>query len=482
MANSIGKDALKLTIMKIIMLLISMLSTMLLSRFRSLEEYGTYSQIIMVVTLIISIISMGLPNSINYFLASANSKEEKNNFLATYFSFNTLVGIIAGIILIIATPYISKYFNNTLIYKFIYVLLILPWVNIINSSFDNFLVVEKKTNLLMKYRMFRGIVTLLLIIIAYEFNWNFVLYMKCFIISETLFTIIIYFIITNQSKTKLIGLDFKLIKKILNFSLPLGLATIVGTLNLQADKLMVGYFYDTKMLAIYSNAANELPVTFISVSMTAVLMPQIIKLLKDKKENSAIKLWGSATYLSYIFMCFFSISLYVFAPQVITFLYSSKYLPGISIFRIYSLLLLLRTTYFGMVLNCLGKTKIIFYYASLTFLLNIVLNLILFYLIGINGFALATIISVSIVNFLQLKKTSILLKISIKNIMPWKKIINVTTINIFFGFIFYFMIENINLEYIVGDVIEAIIFGLIWLFIYLLLLLKEIKAMWYLLN
>jgi len=59
--NSIGKEAVKLTTARMITLLISMISAMLLSRFRTLEEYGTYSQIVMVVTLAISIFTLGLP-------------------------------------------------------------------------------------------------------------------------------------------------------------------------------------------------------------------------------------------------------------------------------------------------------------------------------------------------------------------------------------------------------------------------------------
>lgn len=478
MDNSIGKDALKLTIMKIITLIIGMLSTILLSHFRSLDEYGTYSQIVMIVTLVISIVSMGFPNSINYFLASADSKEEKTSFLSTYFSFNTLVSFIAGIILIIATPLISKYFNNTSISKFTFVLLLLPWINIINSSFDNFLIVEKKTSLLMSYRIFRGIVTLSLILIAFRINWDFILYMKWFMVSEIIFTIIIYLIVINESNTKLIGIDYTLIKKILVFSLPLGLSTIVATLNIQADKLMVGYFYDTKTLAIYTNAANELPLTIISASITAVLMPQMVRLLKCKKENEAVRLWGSASYLSYIFICFFSISLFVFAPQVMSFLYSDKYLPGVEVFRVYSLLLLFRTTYFGMVLNCLGETKFIFYSSIITLVLNVVLNLILYYLFGIKGFAMASIVSIGIVAYLQLKVTSFKLKIPFKNIMPWKEFLSVTIINITFGGIIHFMALRVHLGNSLISIVKVLIIGILWLIIYLSILRKTIEKTW----
>ena len=42
MKNSIAGDATKLTAVKVATTLLTMLSTMLLSRFRTLEEYGIY--------------------------------------------------------------------------------------------------------------------------------------------------------------------------------------------------------------------------------------------------------------------------------------------------------------------------------------------------------------------------------------------------------------------------------------------------------
>ena len=65
---SVGKKSLILTITKIITLLVSLIVSMLLSRYATLEEYGTYSQLLIAVNLFTSIFMLGLPNSTNYFL------------------------------------------------------------------------------------------------------------------------------------------------------------------------------------------------------------------------------------------------------------------------------------------------------------------------------------------------------------------------------------------------------------------------------
>ena len=48
---SIGKDAVILTTSRVIVALIGLITSMLLARFRTLDEYGTYSQIIMIMDL-----------------------------------------------------------------------------------------------------------------------------------------------------------------------------------------------------------------------------------------------------------------------------------------------------------------------------------------------------------------------------------------------------------------------------------------------
>ena len=55
-----GSDAIRLTASKIMVMAIGMVSSMLLSRFRTLTEYGTYSQLLMAINLVSSLLMLGL--------------------------------------------------------------------------------------------------------------------------------------------------------------------------------------------------------------------------------------------------------------------------------------------------------------------------------------------------------------------------------------------------------------------------------------
>lgn len=479
---SLGRDMFNLTISKITASITTMVSAILLSRFCSLSEYGTYNEILLVVQLAISIFTLGLPNSINFFLAKTDSLQEKRYFLSNYYTINTFLCLIMGIVLFTATPLIVKYFNNEYIKNFAYILAILPWTIVIVSSIENILVVYNNTLKLIIFRITNSLCIFSIITASIFFKLDFDTYMMMYLVVQGLYAISVYLIVNRIAGRVTIAFEKKIIKQIFQFSIPLGLASMVSTISIELDKMLVGIYFSTDQLAIYSNASKEIPVTIIAASFTAVLMPQLVKLLKYKKNNEAIKLWGETTILSYIFICFFVSVLFVFSPEIITILYSEKYLAGVSTFRIYSVVLLLRVTYFGMILNSIGKTKLIFYSSVASLFLNVILNFLFLYLFGISGLALATFLSVFTVNMVQLMFTARYLKISLKRIFPWRYLGIISMLNILLGILFYCFQLWLPLELLIGSIPETIFLGFIWLVLYIITLFKPAKRLWILIN
>lgn len=482
MKQSIAADATKLTVAKSITLIISLASVMLLSRFRTLEEYGTYSQLLMVVNITTTIFMLGLPNSINFFLARAESNEEKQKFLSVYYSLNTTLSLITGLVLILCAPLIVRYFDNALITSFIYVLAIFPWANIILSSIQNVYIVYKKSSQLMFFTILNSAFLLLIIILVEIFDWDFNMYMILFVIVNSAFAASVYIIVKNLAGRLSFVFDKELIKKILAFSIPLGLATVVGTISIELGKLFIGKFYNAAEFAIYTNAARELPVTIIAASVTAVLMPQLVRLLKNNKNLEAVTLWGDATSLSYIFICFFATGFFVYAPDVISLLYSDKFLPGVSVFRIYCVVLLLRCTYFGMILNSVGRTKFIFYSSVAALLLNALFIYPCYLLFGFVGPAIASFISITAMQYMQLSATSKSINTPLEKVFPWRTLGMISIVNIGIGLLFYLVKDALPLEIITGEVIESIILGFIWGVLYISIMFRPIKRKWTVLN
>lgn len=479
---TLAGDAVRLTVSKVITLSITTITAMLLARFRTLEEYGTYSQLLLVVSLFSSVFMLGLPNSINYFLARAETMAERQKFLAVFYTLNTVLSIVMGAVLVCAIPMIEVYFDNSNLSAFFYFLALYPWASVITSSVENVLVVYQKTYLLMVYRVVNSICLLGIVLLVQSLDLDFSTYMLLYLVVYIVFAILVYVIVAKLSGGICVDFDRSFIRNILSFSLPIGLASVVGTINIEIDKLLIGFLMNTEQLAIYTNASKELPVAFIASSITAVLLPRMTRLLKKGDSQSAIRLWGYATELAFIVIALLASGCFAYAEDVITLLYSEKYLPGISVFRVYTVVLLLRCTYYGMILNAKGETKKIFYSSVATLLMNAILNPLFYVGFGMIGPAIATFLTILSMQCCQLIMSSNSLGVSLKNVFPWTRLGKILFINIAFAFVFVEIKKVLMLDLIVGSLVESMILGMVWSGLYFIVMRKNIVQSWNGLN
>ena len=96
------------------------------------------------------------------------------------------------------------------------------------------------------------------------------------------------------------------------------------------------------------------------------------------------------TYISTTILC---CAVLVAAPQVMELLYSAKYLDGIVIFCIYILVDLLRFANVPLILSAAGRTKTLMIMSLCSLIGNMLGNIVLYYIMGITGPALATLLT-----------------------------------------------------------------------------------------
>lgn len=480
--HGLGVSALYITTSKIIASAMSMLVAMLLSRFRTLEEYGTYSQLLTVISLASSLFMLGLPNSINYFLARCDDDESRKKFLSVYYTLNTILCAIIGTVLVLAIPLIEIYFDNALIRGFAFFLALYPWTYITISGIENVLAVYKRPTMIMGFRIAHSVSLLAAVTITTLLGQSFKTYVILYLAVETAFALTVYIMVNRLAGRLKPAFSMEQIKKIFIFSLPIGLATSIGALNIELDKLMIGWFFSTEDLAIYTNATKIMPFGMITTSLVAVVMPQIVKMFKRDENENAVRLWGDAAVFSFIILSFFSFALTVFAEEVILVLYSSKYLPGVNIFRISNFALMMSCTYYGMVLNTKGKTKFILYSSIISLLINVLLNLLLISFMGMEGAAIATVLSQMIINLAQIVFSSRITKIELSEAFPWKELLSVFLVGLAVAAVFYLLKRAIHIEGGAGSIIKAVILGIIWAGVHALTLRKKALRLWKKLN
>lgn len=478
-----GTKAFVLVASKIITLLLSMLTAIVLARTLTLTEYGTYSELLTVSSIGVSIFSLGLPNALNYFLPKADSKDEKNRFIAFYFAIVTFLSLVLMGVMAFANRAISDYYDNKQLITYSYFLIIIPWTKLLISSRSNLLIAEGKVLREIIYCLANGFTLALTGLLTLTDYANFQIYIILYVIVECVFAALVYleaFIASNKKIT--VSINRTKISELIKYTVPLGLSTAISTISLDLDKLIIGNLMDEASVAIYANAGKELPFSLISTAFTAVFLPQMVALVKKNKISSAINRWKDIMVINYILLSFCVSASIVFAPQIISLLYSPAYLEGLTIFRIYSLTLILRITYWAMILNAFGKMREILLNSVICLLINAVSSVLLYKAIGFAGPALATLLGILAIVIFQIVRTSKLVNMPIGQIIPFREFLLPSLVSVASGLGIFAIVSYMELGVDTKGIVSAILMGLAWGVIYLIIFARKIKRLWQKLN
>ena len=100
--------------------------TKLLSVNFSLQEYGTYSQALLITSTATSLFDFGFTNATNYFYNRTENENDKKRYVATIFSIQYIVGVIVAIGILMFRIQISDYFSNDKLQTFLIIVALTP--------------------------------------------------------------------------------------------------------------------------------------------------------------------------------------------------------------------------------------------------------------------------------------------------------------------------------------------------------------------
>lgn len=187
----------------------------------------------------------------------------------------------------------------------------------------------------------------------------------------------------------------------------------MGLSLLWLDTFMIGIFMDAEAVGIYNGAIKiALFSKLILMSVNSIFGPTISKLYA-KGDITGISSAYKATVRWIIhlsFPCFLFI--FFFSKQIMGF-YGPEFVQGATALIVLSAgqLVSLSVGSAGSLLNMTGRPKVELYNRGFALILNFLLNLYLIPLMGINGAAVATASSISLVNILRLVENYIFLNI-----------------------------------------------------------------------
>lgn len=455
--------------------LLGLIGRILFARIFSTEEYGIFI-IGITITSVFTIIGLfglrdGITRQIAYFESKGNLSNVKS-VISWSFIFGLLSSIVITIFLIIFSNFIANnIFKNPELSNILKIYaLSIPFhiiLLILTSIYRGFKKTKEKiifSDILRN--IFFTIFLIPVIFLNLSYDWGIIAYVASFIVTLILFYF--YYLIDNKIiKTSFNHLKLSVGKELLFFSLPLLGIAILFQIIQWTDTFMIGYFMGESSVGIYNTACPlgqfvSFPLGAVSFIYAPIVASLLAKnnIIEIKRTYLSITKWltGLAIPLFLIFL--------LFPDSMISLFFGSKYLSATIVLQIISI------GYFvnillgpdGDILIPMGKTRFLMWATFFAAMINISLNAILIPIYGINGAAIASILSLISINIIRITKLYMISKIH-----PFRKnIFAPAFLTIFSSFLLCYFINKLGfIEYL--TILIMIIFSFISYFIFILL-------------
>ena len=351
---------------------VGIVSPMILSRYFTVGDYGTYKQVMYVYHTLLSVFTLGLPKAYAYFLPKYPIDQSKTIINKITYLF-LLLGLSFSMVLLIGAIPIAKFLGNTDLVLALRIFSPVPLFLLPTMGLEGILATYKKTQILALYTIISRTITILFTILpVIVFKGNYIYALIGFDIASVLTCItalILRSLPVKQYPKNQTSLSYK---KILSFSIPLLFASIWGMLYTSVNQFFVSRYFGKEAFAIFSNGFTELPfIGMVIGSISTVLLPLFSRLDRGGGlQGDMVPVWNSAMLKSAKILFPISVFSIFMAHLVMICLYGSNYESSTIFFQIKNVYGLFYIVPFAPLLIAMGKTRLC---SFVTFIFTIVL-------------------------------------------------------------------------------------------------------------
>jgi len=402
-----------------------LVSSMVLVRIFSKEDFGTIRQALVIFGMATPFIGLGLSQSVLYFIPTADKKRHGAIVVEAAIPM-FLSGFIFYLFLVLGgNRLVASLWNNPKLEDALLIFAPIAFISLARSTLSPSLIATNRVFLASCFGVFSGISVAFVSTMftlwfpALEITLFSQILTHCVIL---LVGLVIFLRNFSLSRPSLQGMH-----KQLAFGIPVCLSSVVIILSRNMDRVMVSSLCDLKEFSIFDRGAIELPlVGIITGSMTTVLFVDYRTLIEEARYDQILRLLHRSVEKSALFlmpaMCF----LFALAPEFITCLFGKQYEESAAVFRIYLLLLPNRTIVFGSVALAAGKAKELAVASTYALLANLILSYIAISVFGYVGGAVSTVLVIYFVSgLLRASIAKNALKVSMSEFIPTKILLRV---------------------------------------------------------
>ncbi|MEK6939051.1 MAG: flippase, partial [Nanoarchaeota archaeon] len=400
--KEIIRGGLYITLGSIIAFIFSYLFRIVLAKNFSIEEYGLFYSIYNFITFFLPFVCLGLDQSSIHYIVKYKTEENYNKIktvVASTFFFQLATNLLFILLIFIFSSYLENdYFHYENSGYYLKLMLILIFFNLLVSVSVEIIYGFQKTKVFSLYAPIQNFLYFILTICFMYFGRGlsspFLAYIAATILLTIIFTIFArkYF---NFFQYKIV--QFRAItKELFVFGLPMILTGFSARIMTQTDTLMLTSMTSLKEVGLY-NAALPLATIFMLVgsAIVTVTFPLFTELWHRNAQEKI------GFYLKYIYKYLFllilpiTVVLIIFRDFLLRVMFGPEYLAAGTalIFLVISTIFVIFSGINLTSINAFGYPKLVSKIIFLGAIINIILNYILINIWGINGAALATMIS-----------------------------------------------------------------------------------------
>lgn len=358
--DSNSRQALWVGISSMSTFVIALASSVILARYFSKTEYGTYKQIVYIYNTFITLFSVGLPSAYSYFLPKL-SKGEGRGVIHRLTRVFIALGILYGLSLFLLSGFIADALKNPELERGLRLFAVVPLLMMPTLGLEGVYAAIRKTQVLALYTTITRLGMLVFIVLpviilkgTYEtaiYGWMVSSLLTFFL------TIHLKYRPFRGVKSIMSSVSYRMIFK---YSVPIMVASISGVVLRFADQFFLSRYFGTEVFADYSNGFIPLPiVAMITHASHAVFVPLFSGLIeKDNGKHSIAMHWKSGVNKMVILIFPIIIFFMFFAREVIHLLYGPLYDKSYIYFRLAMIVNFANPFLFYSILLATGNTKI----------------------------------------------------------------------------------------------------------------------------
>lgn len=369
----------------------------LYTKYLSTTDYGILTIIQSLIAIIIIIFSLSLNGAASRFHFDGRKLYRKFHY-GNIFLLVSIFSILGSLFLFIFKQKIFSLIGNIPVYPYIYFIIIISYGNIVFNIYQLMLQMDQKAFIFVRNNLFKFISITFLSIYFVVFLHKGV---KGILLSYSIvLLILILYIYFNLFKQGIkFNLNVKIVKRNLGYSIYLVPHNLAGILNNFLDRFYISNMINLSNAGIYALAGQFSGILgLFATTINTSLTPSILKAYKDE---NYIFLKNLANIVI-IFMTLIALILSLYSPEIINLIAPKEYGKAKIVIPILSFYSVFQMYYFmtvGVLFYEKRATKFVTIATISSLLLNFIFNYIFIKLWGIKGAAIATLLSIIIINY-----------------------------------------------------------------------------------